>query len=113
MQVPRRKFIQYVGIVLSSLLVTHCRGNDDGQGDTRPTATPSTTCYTVVPLTPTPDFDEQWAALGTCWLELDNPTLKYFEDNDRKQCTCQATVGPLDGLHLTVDFTGTYVKLLP
>jgi hypothetical protein len=66
----RREFIRRVGIALGSLMAMRC-----------------VSCYapaemTLISSTASSGTDPNWDALRSCWLDLDNPTLRSFEDND-------------------------------
>ena len=67
----RREFIRRVGVALGALLAVRCG---------------RTTCYEVAPITPggtaVPSSGALWAELRACWLDLDSPELRSFEDND-------------------------------
>lgn len=71
MKTTRREFIRRVGVALGSLMAMRC----------------VTTCYDPVEApypssTAATDADSNWSALRECWLALDDPALRSFEDND-------------------------------
>lgn len=81
MKSTRRNFIKHVGVFLAAYLTRGCTPTCY-----EPVApTPAVTCYTVMPVTPSPSTDAYnalWVELKSCWLSLDDPQLQSFEDND-------------------------------
>jgi hypothetical protein len=69
----RREFIRNVGVILASLLTTHCFCRTTRYVPTEPTPTPMPTCYTVVPTrTPKPSIGQgkDWDRLRQPWHDL-------------------------------------------
>ena len=62
----RRAFIRHVGVALGSLMGARWA-----------------CCYAPVPPpSPSGSTDPNWSALRACWLDLDHPELRSFEDTD-------------------------------
>ncbi len=75
MSPTRRDFIRFTGVLLAGVLLRSC-------GEP-----PTVTCYTAVPVppSPAPPDSQLWASLRECWLALGDSRLQVFEEDSFSQ----------------------------
>jgi len=106
----RREFIRNVGIMLAALIATGCELSRRATPTpmitcyemVEPSPTPGPTCYTATP--PTRTSDQHWNALRECWLDLKDPQLQSYEDNDFAKNLRQRHAEALDALVANGEF---------
>jgi hypothetical protein len=102
----RREFIRRVGVALASLLAVRCVPTCYAPALPTHSTIPPThyepvqpTCYLPdAPTEPTPITSQHWADLRRCWLDLDDPRLRSFEDTDFSRELLQRHAGALAAL---------------